>query len=342
MSVPIPDDWDQESDGYAVLFACIPNSPLWRAVYRGLFDNPTWWMHWDRDTGDVYQVRDIANAVAETLCMANCDDIVTHLDRIATALEAGAQLSTDLSDLNTTLQNIDGRLTTDNLVYPNENIADILMGGLIGRQLDVTFPWAGEGLADIVDEQAEQLHDDVTTLHERFTMADSSIFNLFGEKNIVEALETLLRKDSFADIEILPNIASILDKSFNLYQKPEGILGPGEGEEEALVEQNFKTFLIDLARKLGVPQFLISKLETERINTAHLLLLIAQTLGNDESAKSIIANALVELDASTVVNINNGCGCEGDCDCGAGQTVFSSNGASGGGGEMPLIDVDVT
>lgn len=332
----IPDDWNAEEDGYISVLFCIPNSRKWRGLIVGIVESLSFGWSWDQDTGTVTDVQETGREVFESLMMGCLEELNVNIGRIATALEAGAQLSADMSALNDTLQSIDSRLTTNNLIYPDQNIADILMGGLIGRQLDLDFPWSGEGLADIVDEQTEQLHDDVTTLHERFTMADSSIFNPFGEKNITEALETLFRKDSLFDIEFLPNIATILDRSFNLYEKPEGILGPGEGEEEAIIEQNFKTFVVQLAKKLGVPQFLINKLETERINTAHLLMLIAQTLGNDEQAGSAIANALVNLDTSTVVNVinSNGCGCEGDCDCDE-TTIYNGPGE----GDDQVIEV---
>ena len=88
MKVPIPDDWDEPTDGYCLLFACIPNSLLWRAAYKGLFHAPTWWKYWDHTTGDIYQVREIATDVFEGVCMANCDDLLTALNRIADALEA--------------------------------------------------------------------------------------------------------------------------------------------------------------------------------------------------------------------------------------------------------------
>lgn len=84
--VPVPNDWTGQ-DGYAVLIACIPNSPDWRAIYRGAFWELTWWNKWDQDTGTINEAKAVANQVWEGLCMANCDDLLTQLTRIADALE---------------------------------------------------------------------------------------------------------------------------------------------------------------------------------------------------------------------------------------------------------------
>jgi len=85
--VPVPDDWT-ENDGYTLLWACIPNSPDWRAIYSGAFYELSYWNKWDPDTGDTLAARDKAKEIWENLCMANCDDLLTQLTRIADALEA--------------------------------------------------------------------------------------------------------------------------------------------------------------------------------------------------------------------------------------------------------------
>lgn len=86
MRVPIPDDWDEGTDGYCVLLACIPNSPLWTAAYKGAFYDMTWWKYWDRDTGDIYQVREITNEVFRGLCVANCNDLLIELQNLVAVM----------------------------------------------------------------------------------------------------------------------------------------------------------------------------------------------------------------------------------------------------------------
>lgn len=331
MKIPAPDDWDEEADGYCVLFACIPNSSKWRDLYRGLFWQPTWWYFYDKDGPPFVPAREIARIVYEGLCMANCEDIVTQLTRIADALEgqqtnAIRELTAVVGSLNLDLtqpvpdnpdysgNGLAAKFRTSNWIAPDENLADILANSLFGRYIDpIPNPLTGDGITDILDEQVQELSD-------RFIMPDSSLFNLFGTKNIVEAMETLLRKDSLLDIEFLPNVATILDRSLNLYIKPEGPLEPGQGGDEALAEQNFKTYLIELARRLKLPEWIISKLETERTNLVHFLMLIAKALENDEGAQRAVGRAILE--AQTIVNLNNYNGCcdEEDCDCAGAET----------------------
>lgn len=121
MKLLIPDDWDEETDGYACVFACIPNSPMWRAVYRGVFYQLTWWHAWDKDTGSINGAKAIANQVYEELCMANCQDIVTQLTRIADALEAiEAKTPDTTSDQETKeiLDSINEILGGDSVIEP--------------------------------------------------------------------------------------------------------------------------------------------------------------------------------------------------------------------------------
>ncbi len=48
----IPDDWDEQADGYTFLVAQAPNSPLWRASVRGSLFFLTREYQWDAETGD--------------------------------------------------------------------------------------------------------------------------------------------------------------------------------------------------------------------------------------------------------------------------------------------------
>jgi len=115
----IPDDWDQAS--YSLMIACIPNSPMWLATYTGLIYAPTWWHFWDGKTGSINGAKAVANDVYRSLCMANCDDILAALDRIADALEAiqiGAPVAGDNQEFKEILDSINEILGGASVVEP--------------------------------------------------------------------------------------------------------------------------------------------------------------------------------------------------------------------------------
>lgn len=177
--------------------------------------------------------------------------------------------------------------TSEELFYDSRNIAEILSVGLIGRKVDLLpLPWEGTGLADITDDALDKLQD-------RFVMRDSSLFNpLFGEKNIVEALETLLRLDSVTDIELRPNVASLLST----------------GDSSSLIG-GLKFLIQKWREKLNLsPElsaWLDNKLTTQKhMSTGDLLLLIAHALQE-------LDGDLGDLDVSTTVNLMNNNNCNG-------------------------------
>lgn len=109
--LPIPDDWNQQEDGYMFFIACVPNSPLWRAIARGQFYNLTRGRTWDADTGIITEAQAIAWEIFGSICMANCDDLILQLTRIADALEAIApggdgSLEPKLDDVEELLQQL--------------------------------------------------------------------------------------------------------------------------------------------------------------------------------------------------------------------------------------------
>lgn len=165
------------------------------------------------------------------------------------------------------------------------SLADIVKTGLIGNRLDLTpLPFEGDGLADITDDRLDQLQD-------RFVMTDSSIFNpLTAQKNITEALETLLRRDKATDLEFLtPNVATILETTFQV----------GDGLPAATI----KTIGRAIAKAIGLPQSTIDNLipaDKEYFTTAEILLLMLQAMQKLSA---------MDIDASTVVNLNNTTNC---------------------------------
>jgi len=126
--VPIPDDWNEATDGYACVLFCIPNSFEWRSIYYGALYELTWWNKWDPDTGDSLVARDLAKSTLESLCMANCDDIVTALNRIADALAGDGQTTNGLVDVVTKLDEIKQYIDQ---VETIQNNAVRVLGGVV-------------------------------------------------------------------------------------------------------------------------------------------------------------------------------------------------------------------
>ena len=268
--LPIPDDWDETADGWTMVTLCCPNSVHWRSIVSGSIYNLTRGRKWDERTG----------SIADTQRMLVAAIVGEQVD-----LTDPAQLSPDAVDFTATsatpglVPKIDQMLNVDRSLYADMNIAEVLFEGLIGRRVSVPIPFEGTGLADITDEQ-------LTTLHNRFRMADSSLFNpLNDEKNITEALETLLRRDKFTDLEFLtPNLVTVLE---NLFQLGGGsaILGLISGLYEWITGE-------PLAE---VP---------ETATTAEILMLIA-------NAKQTASTEPQPIDLTTSVTTNVSCDCGG-------------------------------
>lgn len=315
----IPDDWN-EADGYTMVWFCIPNSPTWRAIARGLVHRLTRGREWDERTGNIKATQAIGWQIWETLCMANCDDLFNGMAQISTSIDRLTAAITgetynaavdpppvkDYTEtgLGPRVDNFSARFRTNNWLAPDENVADVLANSLMGRYTDFPIPFEGEGIADILD-------DVLTILHNRLRMTDSSVWNpLFGEKNIVEALETLLRRDLITDLEFLtPNVATILEDALNT----------GDAGVIPMLKNLVNRAVSQLNLPPDVATWLQGQLETnEQLSTAQILLLISMAGGENGSAA--IASAIRE--AQTVVNLNNYQGCcdEADCDCSNAET----------------------
>ena len=127
MKLTIPNDW-QQNNGYTLVWFCIPNSPKWRATVYGKLYELTWWYNWDKNTGVINDAKARANEILESLCMANCDDIVLALNRIADALAGDGQTTNGLADMQATLDQIKQHI--DQLETIQNNAVKV-MGGTI-------------------------------------------------------------------------------------------------------------------------------------------------------------------------------------------------------------------
>ena len=189
------------------------------------FDNAS---TWDEPTRQKWDEISAFIAGTEYCLMSGCDvNKITKLLRMIPAAIVGEAV--DLTNDETLIPDavdytltglvpvLSDRLQADNFIYGDLNIAEVLLEGLVGRRAGITLPFQGEGLADITDEHLTQANIELETLHNRFRMTDSSLFNPLGEKNIVEALETQLRVDKATDLEFLtPNIATVMNQVMKL------------------------------------------------------------------------------------------------------------------------------
>jgi len=92
MKSPIPDDWNEESDGYALLLLCIPNSQLWRATVRGRIADIAGGRVWDERTGRVTDVQAIGREIFDSMAICKLDDLLVEFKRL-NAILAGEVLS---------------------------------------------------------------------------------------------------------------------------------------------------------------------------------------------------------------------------------------------------------
>lgn len=85
MKIPIPTDWDNET--WELKLVCWPKSNQWQGIFNGILSIPVRGRFWDERTGTITDAQNIGREIlkrSDTLC----DQIITELQRIATAIEA--------------------------------------------------------------------------------------------------------------------------------------------------------------------------------------------------------------------------------------------------------------
>lgn len=270
---------------------------------------PKYYRNWgySRDNLDTAVWDDVQTWLAELegCLMSGCNvgSILFELQRL-NAILAGERITTTVDGVETTLADyretgirptlreigiapVSWQDDLGSILTGEVSLASIAKTGLVGRRIDLTpLPGEGSGLADITDEMLDKLQD-------RFVMQDSSIFNpFFGQKNIVEAMETLFRLDSVTDIELRPNIASLLST----------------GDSSILIT-GLKVLVKKWRDKLNLPpglaQWFDDKLSTQKhMSAGDLLLLIAHALQELEGQTG-------DLDLTTTINLVNTNNCNG-------------------------------
>jgi hypothetical protein len=92
MKIPIPDDWTEAEDGYALVFMCIPFSQQWRAVIRGRIADIAGGRVWDERTGRVKAVQEIGREIFNSMAICKLDDLLVEFKRL-NAILAGEKLT---------------------------------------------------------------------------------------------------------------------------------------------------------------------------------------------------------------------------------------------------------
>lgn len=283
--------------------------------YHWVWGLPSPRRDWDAATHQ--QWHDISDFIEEleATLLSGCDlqafiDAQTEQTRAIRELTAAvASVSIDTTqpvpaNVDYTDGGLAGKFRTHNIISPDQDIADILANSLFGRYIDpVPNPFEGDGIADILDDRIQE------TLERCFVMPDSSIWNLFGTKNVPETLETLLRIDSVFDLEILSNITSVLDSALNT----------GDATVIGLFKKLISRLVADLQLPPETKDWLETILETEeRLGHADILLMLA--MAEEKGGGSTIAKAIKGMNQTINLNNYNGCCDEEDCNCSDAET----------------------
>jgi hypothetical protein len=112
-TLPIPDDWSEQTDGYRLIIACVPNSKLWLGIYQGIFYELTRGRRWDGSTGAIIGAQNVAKFVHEGLMACQLDDLVTAMADLNSTLQTIAQNTTNLAGLNEALVTAMATLSID-------------------------------------------------------------------------------------------------------------------------------------------------------------------------------------------------------------------------------------
>lgn len=83
--IPIPDDW-LESDGFALVTFCIPNSRQWRGIAVGMVENYSYGRFWLRSSGVITDAQAVGREVFETMSICKLDEILAALQSMAVSL----------------------------------------------------------------------------------------------------------------------------------------------------------------------------------------------------------------------------------------------------------------
>lgn len=329
----IPDDWNEEQDGFISVLFCIPNSRKWRGLVTAHIESLIYGRNWDETTGTITDVQAIAREIFESLMMGCIEELVTvhqetnKLLRLTIEALTGGTVDFDTDPVVPNAADysaiglapvLKALLSTTGLfgLYPDMSIADSVNAGLIGNQgFALPLPLQGDGLADIVDDQMDTANPLLDLLQQHTTMADSSIFNpVGGEKNLVEVLETTLRTTSLGDLEPFPNVVDVLQSSLKLVD-----------------DATWSKIWLYLEKKMGIEIPWAHEIPAENTVAEILAGILGALMAANGPSMSRIAQAIQGLEMQVNVNNLNGCCGADDCNCGnCAETTITANGNGNG------------
>lgn len=150
----IPDDWDEEEDGFLCYGLCVPNSRGWRTIFDGLISSLAYGRNWNKTTGTITEAQAVSREIYENMCAAKCDDILITLDQIAVALTKLAD-GTDVEDQGVDAPSSDGDVATgEGEQFPTSDayfdakcaVANSIFDTTLG-----TVTWLKDNSSDLID-----------------------------------------------------------------------------------------------------------------------------------------------------------------------------------------------
>ena len=175
MKLPIPDDWNEDDDGWLLFAMCVPNSKQWRAIIRGRISDITGGRAWDERTGHIKTVQALAWQIYNSIMACKLDELVNEFKRL-NAIMAGETLA--IVDANGDRHEYD--------------YSDIGMQTRL-HQIDQTLAGLKTAVAELQPADNEALVDkleEIRVVIETRSIADTTAANTRGYK-MVEALKSI-------------------------------------------------------------------------------------------------------------------------------------------------------
>ena len=142
MKVPIPDDWQEEQDGYILGLVCIPNSQMWRSLVRGKIQELARGRIWDETTGSIKAVQTVGWAIYDSFMTCKLDDLVEQLETLNITVAAQTEVfNTIAANLGLINGSVDGLPSGD-----VERAVRMLTAAIASENMNLTGP-----LPDSVD-----------------------------------------------------------------------------------------------------------------------------------------------------------------------------------------------
>lgn len=119
----IPQDWNEEIDGYTTMILCVPNSRDWLATVRGTIYKLQRGRTYDEKSGSIVDAQAIGKEIFDSIMTC---DIATYLERIADALDGGTAQRYSIADIIQALNDIDTGLDIVDMLELMEFIQTML------------------------------------------------------------------------------------------------------------------------------------------------------------------------------------------------------------------------